>query len=1095
MPGLVSNGLNSQQLKKKTTEHVQRESRGASAASLLGSARTQFLLGEELQAKGQLVDAYVAFAKTATLTRLAVTQVGISKDQVMQREIMEFMKVHSGDLTNATEALAQRIDAAISQPIPDDSEPSTAFLSLADRKKALATHGLAIENSSSAGSISEKHAFVDTKVLNPLPPPTRTELPVEPKKPQPLRKPSADIHIPTEDEFASQYPEIDDIVLTPRLPSAPTHDPSKPLPKPIQPTVLSPPPTSPIAPVASPVARRFSVTDNIQRPGSTPLTPSSSFASRPASPTMTRKSSRLIPNTSLVNPPLLKKLMQDHAVLLVDMRHRRQFDESHIRSNSIICLEPTILMRDGITAERIEEALVVGPPQEVAMFSNRDKFDVVAMYDDQSTEFGEQNSLPNILVRAVFEQAFKKPLKHIPMLLVGGFAAWKSSCGSGSVESSSSSSTPSVEPRTPTFPMPITPSASLVNGFSGISSASTSASATPPIVSPTPSDPHQVWSPPPASIPEHRSHYSMDSSSHARSPAEFTPSPVLNGIASPPRKPPSRPPSRASLSQSQPPLMNGSKGVTYPTHTLQKSISGTMNGGPPFPGISPPPQASINPSPLTRRRSDYIDQSQEALGSTSSSSSPALTHQSFSSISFPAQPNGQVQQGFRRQQVTYPELASSSSPQPPPTGPQVLRPPPPAAPPSAERQRPSIPAAQQSSSPYAHRSTSSVALVAPEQPRIGTAYPVVYWNSSEGSGHARTGLKNLGNTCYMNATVQCLFASLPVVKFFTETKWQSGVNMLNAMGTKGLLTGTFAKLIAELVRTDVRFLSPNDFRKTIAHIRPEYQGSDQHDSQEFLSFLLDGIHEDMNRVLAPISLAKTPEEEEELERLPVNIASEKEWHLWKQRNDSIIVDYFQGQFRNRLECLTCHKTSTTYNVFSLLQVPIPHSRSSQKIPLQNCLDALFNTEILEKDDAWDCPRCKKKQRARKQLSLARLPPILIIHLKRFETHGRFSDKIDNFVEFPMRGLDLTGFMPTGTGAAGLEHVNKEDPRAQVPPYKYDLYGVTNHYGNLSSGHYTAWIQSRDKWLYCDDSNVKESDPAQVVGQKAYVLFYKRTRFY
>lgn len=87
----------------------------------------------------------------------------------------------------------------------------------------------------------------------------------------------------------------------------------------------------------------------------------------------------------------------------------------------------------------------------------------------------------------------------------------------------------------------------------------------------------------------------------------------------------------------------------------------------------------------------------------------------------------------------------------------------------------------------------------------------------------------------------------------------------------------------------------------------QYIGSDQHDSQEFLSFLIDGIHEDLNRVIVKPTHTPTPEEEAELDRLPPQIGSEREWRTWKSRNDSLIVDYFQGQFRNRLECLTCHK--------------------------------------------------------------------------------------------------------------------------------------------------------------------------------------------
>ena len=115
----------------------------------------------------------------------------------------------------------------------------------------------------------------------------------------------------------------------------------------------------------------------------------------------------------------------------------------------------------------------------------------------------------------------------------------------------------------------------------------------------------------------------------------------------------------------------------------------------------------------------------------------------------------------------------------------------------------------------------------------------------------------------------------------------------------------------------------------------------------------------------------TPQEEAELERLPTQIASDREWRNWRSRNDSLIVDFFQGQFRNRLECLTCHKvwslifvlqifspflrnywqTSTTYNVFSILQLPVPNARSG-RIAIERCLDAFFDEEILEKDDAW-----------------------------------------------------------------------------------------------------------------------------------------------
>lgn len=110
-----------------------------------------------------------------------------------------------------------------------------------------------------------------------------------------------------------------------------------------------------------------------------------------------------------------------------------------------------------------------------------------------------------------------------------------------------------------------------------------------------------------------------------------------------------------------------------------------------------------------------------------------------------------------------------------------------------------------------------------------------------------------------------------------------------------------------LDRIKLSSFSSTSSQKSICSHAPQFSGSDQHDAQEFLSFLLDGLHEDLNRVLQKPQIQTTPEREAELERLPLQIASQQEWETYRRRNDSLIVDFFQGQFRNRMECLTCHK--------------------------------------------------------------------------------------------------------------------------------------------------------------------------------------------
>jgi ubiquitin carboxyl-terminal hydrolase 8 len=404
---------------------------------------------------------------------------------------------------------------------------------------------------------------------------------------------------------------------------------------------------------------------------------------------------------------------------------------------------------------------------------------------------------------------------------------------------------------------------------------------------------------------------------------------------------------------------------------------------------------------------------------------------------------------------------------------------------------------RQDNRPRVMQQGHSSAQIGPKPPTIQSDYPVTYWSDTQ---IGTSGLKNLGITCYMNATIQCLSATVPFARFFTDGRWRSAVNMVNPMGTKGNLAHAFADILHEMWQGDLPYLTPYNFRRSITGHASQFGGSDQHDSQEFLSFLLDGLHEDLNRILHKPTWQPTAEREAELERLPQQIASDQEWKIYRMRNDSLIVDFFQGQFRNRLECLTCHKTSTTYNSFMYLTLPVPTGRGSSKVTLTQCLDAFVKSEVMEKTDAWHCPNCRALRRATKQLSLSRLPPVLLIHLKRFQVKGPFTDKIETLVDFPLRSLDLTNYMPPplppGVDKSQLNgghRMSSDDPRAQLPPYRYDLYGVTNHSGNLSNGHYTAFIASRGGWLYCDDSRVQPTDAREVVGRRAYVLFYKRSR--
>lgn len=237
----------------------------------------------------------------------------------------------------------------------------------------------------------------------------------------------------------------------------------------------------------------------------------------------------------------------------------------------------------------------------------------------------------------------------------------------------------------------------------------------------------------------------------------------------------------------------------------------------------------------------------------------------------------------------------------------------------------------------------------------------------------------------------------------------------------------------------------------------------------------------------------TPEREAMLESAPPEVASEREWAIYRQRNDSLIVDLFQGQYRNRLECLTCHKVSVTCAKF-ITETTDGYWARHRRLMMRSCTCLCLSHPVKQRWSyknlltnssrrkwwkrrtpgtlyfslatisvlGWHhfryCPRCKTNRRASKTLTIARLPPVLLIQLKRFTTRdGLFWDKSETPVIFPIRGLDLTRYLPgpAGSSVGSGRQVGPDgtfDPRTQVGPFKYDLYGVSNHMGTLSSGH-------------------------------------------
>lgn len=144
---------------------------------------------------------------------------------------------------------------------------------------------------------------------------------------------------------------------------------------------------------------------------------------------------------------------------------------------------------------------------------------------------------------------------------------------------------------------------------------------------------------------------------------------------------------------------------------------------------------------------------------------------------------------------------------------------------------------------------------------------------------------------------------------FIAGVFRQHINKSSKSSSGGALVESFALLLRSMWSENYNFISPMTLREAIKNFAPRFANNDQHDSQEFLIFILDGLHEDLNKNSNKKAILSTIQDEADFERLPDWQASALAWERYLATNSSIIVSLFQGQYRSRLTCLTCKHVS------------------------------------------------------------------------------------------------------------------------------------------------------------------------------------------
>uniref|UniRef100_A0A1S4H3T3 Uncharacterized protein n=2 Tax=Anopheles gambiae TaxID=7165 RepID=A0A1S4H3T3_ANOGA len=330
--------------------------------------------------------------------------------------------------------------------------------------------------------------------------------------------------------------------------------------------------------------------------------------------------------------------------------------------------------------------------------------------------------------------------------------------------------------------------------------------------------------------------------------------------------------------------------------------------------------------------------------------------------------------------------------------------------------------------------------------------------------NARVGLVNLGNTCYMNSVVQALAMTK---QFCTEV-------LLKQIDAPPF--SEIQQLLALLIHSRRPELTP---RAVLASTRPPgFAPGYQQDSSEFLSYLLDRLHEQEKKILNGNVTQQ--------HNTSALISSNGSGTIATNSTKTLVQKTFEGQLSVGCLCTVCNSTNHTTETFRSLDLSFPEDSDLSAAgdgthSVQKLLDYFCSSEKLVGENQYFCDRCRQLRDCERSVTVAVPPQNLILTIKhfRYDQSRNLRAKLMNKI---LHNEDISLTITDEAGHCRQLH--------------YRNYAVVVHYGtSMDSGHYYTYAQDgTGTWFKFNDNYVTECTTSELQNipspNTPYILFYQ-----